>query len=465
MSHFRAIRMYSLLFLVSLGSLLTLNMAQALPSTNEQSANSTLIDLNAESQKLSKDDIQHFITAIALIHHYYIKDTNNNHLFVDAIRGMVDSLDPHSTYLDVNDFKELKTAVSGEFVGVGMELTLSKGGLLKVISPLDGSPAEVAGIKPNDYIIKINEQLVHHMSLQEAISKIKGKSNTPVTLTLLRKGRQKPLCLTMKRQTIHLISVHSKLLKPGYGYVRITFFQGPVEKQLKMAISKLKTDSNQQLKGLVLDLRNNPGGLLDASAQVADSFLDGNQIQKYNKYIVYTKGRVPGSDMHIAATAGDIISGIPMVVLINGGSASASEIVAGALQDYKRAIIMGTRSFGKGSVQTVLPINTKEAIKLTTALYYTPAGREIQAKGIIPNIIVPELKVQHDPEDLVEIDEANFQNHLPNDKKESSNEQAEQANEKFLPTLLKLAKTDYQLYQALMVLEGLHSARSSQEKV
>ena len=370
--------------------------------------------INAQDDQLLKKDVQRFVTAIALIHHYYIKNVSNEKLFNNAISDMIASLDPHSSYLNANDLKEIKTTISGEFVGVGIELTVSKDGILKVISPLDDSPAACTGIKPDDYIIKINDQLVQNISLPEAVSRIKGKKGTTLKLTVLRKGIDKPLIFNIKREPIHLISVKSKMLEPGYGYIRITFFQGPVKKQLHSAIDQLKKEADGHLNGLVLDLRNNPGGLLNVSAEVANSFLNADKTHKYHDYIVYTKGRVPGADIRVKASGSDTIPNTPMVVLINGGSASASEIVAGALQDYKRAIIMGTPSFGKGSVQTVLPISNDEAIKLTTALYYTPAGREIQAKGIIPNVTVPELKVR-----LAELGltfhEANFQNHLPND--------------------------------------------------
>ncbi len=388
----------------------------------------TPTQIENQNDELSKKNVQRFVTTIALIHRYYIKNVDNDELFNNAISGMIVSLDPHSSYLDTNDIKELKTTVSGEFVGIGIELTLSKDGLLKVISPLDDSPAARSEIKPNDFIVKINGQLVQNMSLLEAVGRIKGKKGTSVTLTVLRKSTDKPLIFNITREPIHLISVKSKMLEPDYGYVRITFFQGSVVTQLHEAISKLKTESNSHLKGLVLDLRNNPGGLLDVSAGVADSFLDSNKIYQYNDYIVYTKGRVPGANIHIKATPGDLIPNTPIVVLINGGSASASEIVAGALQDYKRAIIMGTTSFGKGSVQTVLPIDHDDAIKLTTALYYTPAGREIQEKGIIPNVTVPELTILTiKPAEMgFTLDEADFQNHLPNDMVKSSKTSVEQ---------------------------------------
>lgn len=415
----------------------------------------TPAQINEQDDQLLKKDVQRFMTAIALIHHYYIKNVSNEKLFNDAINGMIASLDPHSSYLNANDLKELRTTVSGEFVGVGIELAVFKDGLLKVISPLDDSPAARTGIKPNDYIIKINEQLVQNMSLPESVSRIKGKKDTMVKLTVLRKGIDKPLIFNIKREPIHLISVKSKMLEPGYGYIRITFFQGSVEKQLRNAIDQLKKEAGGHLNGLVLDLRNNPGGLLDVSAEVADSFLDADKTRKYHNYIVYTKGRMLGADIHIKASGSDMIPNTPMVVLINGGSASASEIVAGALQDYKRAVIMGTPSFGKGSVQTVLPIGNDEAIKLTTALYYTPAGRAIQAKGVIPNVAVPELKVKPAELGLI-FDEANFQNHLPNDDMLPKNNEIKTEEEKnLLHTQLRLSKTDYQLYEALLMLQGL----------
>ncbi len=418
-------------------------------------------DANYQSERkvLPKEDIQRFVTAIAVIHHYYIKDVSNNTLFDNAISGMVSSLDPHSTYLNAEDLKELKTTVSGEFVGVGIELTVTQDGIIKVISPLDGSPADKAGIKPDDYIIKINNQLVRNISLNEAVKRIKGQKGTKVVLTVLRKNANKPLTFTLTRDVIHLISVKSKMLEPGYGYARITFFQGPLEEQLVSAINNLKKESGGHLNGLVLDLRNNPGGLLDVSAQVADTFLDASKLNQYHNYIVYTKGRIKGSDMFIKATSGDIIPNTPMVVLINGGSASASEIVAGALQDYKRAIIMGTRSFGKGSVQTVLPISKDSAIKLTTALYYTPAGREIQARGIIPNVTVPELEVTTSKSGYLSIDESDFDNHLHNGNDEKGAQKLAEERKKILKTQIGLAKSDYQLFEALLMLKGLNASQ------
>lgn len=413
---------------------------------------------NSDQSQLPRDDIRQFVTAIAVIHHYYIQKTENNKLFDNAIRGMVNGLDPHSLFLDASELQELDTTVSGRFVGIGIELTLDNG-LLKVISPLEDSPATKAGIQPEDVILKIDGTLVRNMDLNDAVKKIKGEKGTKVILTLVRKGKDKPFDVLVTRDEVKLISVKSKLLDNNYGYVRITFFQGPVEKQMRIAIEKLQTQAHNKLSGLVLDLRNNPGGLLDISAKIADDFLDSNTLKKFDNNIVSTKGRIESANMSIKATPGDLINGIPMIVLINGGSASASEIVAGALQDYKRAVIMGTRSFGKGSVQTVLPISNTSAIKLTTALYYTPAGQVIQARGIIPDVTVPKLSVEDLDTDKFIVDEADFENHLLNEKGIQLTRDEMLKRKVMLQSQLKLAKEDYQLYEALMMLEGLSATK------
>lgn len=412
---------------------------------------------------IPRKEIREFITAIKAIQHYYIKPVKDESLLQNAIRGMVTHLDPHSTLLTQSELKELNTTVSGEFVGIGVELTTERG-VLKVITPIQGTPAEKAGLKPGDLIIKVDDKLIQNMSLRNAIQHIKGKRGTPVTLTVLRKKESKPLKITIIRDLVKVQAVKSKMPVPGYGYVRIAFFQGPVEKEVSSAINKLKKDANGKLKGLVLDLRNNPGGLLDVSADVTDLFLDPNKTNQYNDRIVYTKGRLSSSDVSYKAHAKDMIPGVPIVVLINGGSASASEIVAGALQDYKRAIVMGTRSFGKGSVQTVVPIGQHSALKLTTALYYTPSGREIQARGIQPNVIIPELKVDDkEVTGLLDIDEEDYDGHLENqasngDKQDSHN--AREAKQLLAQQkALKLAKEDYQLYQAINMLKGMHALK------
>ncbi|MCH9643573.1 MAG: S41 family peptidase [Gammaproteobacteria bacterium] len=410
-----------------------------------------------DAKPLPQKQIKRFVTAISAIQHYYIKPVTDKKLFSNAIRGMVSSLDPHSNFLDDDDLKNLRSTVSGKFVGVGIELTTDKGAL-KVITPLDDTPAYKAGIKAGDLIIKVDNLLIANMTLRQAINHIKGKRGTKVTLTILRKDANKPLDVTLTRDVVKIKTIKSKTLENGYGYVRLTLFQGPVEKSLRAAIETLKHDNGGKLKGLVLDLRNNPGGLLGASAKVADTFLNSTMLKKYKGLIVYTKGRISGSDISYKAHPGDMIGGAPMVVLINGGSASASEIVAGALQDYKRAIIMGTRSFGKGSVQTVIPISKDNAIKLTTALYYTPAGRVIQARGIQPNVVVPNFKVNKSDQGMLSIDESDYDNHLANGGAKKEQKQLNTLK-KLRKKEVALAQKDYQLYEALMMLKGMNALR------
>jgi len=413
-------------------------------------------------------DIQRFSTVIAQIKRYYIEDTTDEELFNNAIKGLLTNLDPHSAFLDEDDLKDLETVTTGEFGGIGVEI-IPENGFIKVIAPLDDTPAYNAGIKAGDLIVRINNQVIKKMTIREAINKIRGKRGTDVELTILRKGEKKPLRISVTRDIIKVDSVKSRMLEDGYGYIRIVFFQAPAKADLHKAIKKLQKESNGKLKGLVIDLRNNPGGLLDAAIHIADTFLDAPKL-KHDKLIVYTKGRIPDSDIHAKATAGDMINGIPIVVLINGGSASASEIVAGALQDYKRAIIVGTKSFGKGSVQTIIPIDEGSGIKLTTALYYTPAGRSIQAKGIIPDIIISELKIQK-PDDMDTaidpIEESNLGGHLKNSigkekeevKKKSVMKDAkddESIDDDEEPKVNPLAFKDYQLYTALNLLKGMN---------
>ncbi len=418
----------------------------------------SLPSLADTEDQLPTAQVEQFVKTIAIIQHYYIEKESDQTLFNNAIRGMVSSLDPHSTFLDKEDLADLESTVSGEFVGIGVELT-SDNGVLKVISPLDGTPAAKAGIKPGDLIIKINNQLVSNMSLREAIDHVKGKEGTMVALTIFRKDAKKPIELSIKRDMVKITALKSKLLDNGYGYVRITTFQGDVDQSLRTAITQLKKESHQDLKGLILDLRNNPGGLLDVSAKVAGTFLDKNKLGKYHGLLVYTKGRIPGSDVSFKAQSTDMIKNIPMVVLINGGSASASEIVAGALQDYKRAIIMGTRSFGKGSVQTVIPINATSALKITTALYYTPSGRVIQARGIQPNVTVPDFTVSSENNRYLDMDESNYGNHLAN-KNAQTEEELQSTIKNKREQALSLAKEDYQLYEALIMLKGMHAVHS-----
>lgn len=421
-------------------------------------------------------EIQRFATVIAQVRHHYIKPVEYKVLFDNAIRGMLMELDPHTSYLDEQELKDLQTATTGEFGGLGIEV-IPENGLIRIISPLDGTPAKKAGIKAGDLILKVDDKLVKKMTTNEAIQLMRGKKGSHVTLTILRKGSNKPLIITVARDIIKIETVKSHILGEHYAYIRIALFHDPTKKDLLAAITSLKKKTNNNLHGVIIDLRNNPGGLLDAAVDVTDAFLDA-PLHQYHDYIVYTKGRTKENDVVFKATQKDILNGLPMVVLINAGSASASEIVAGALQDYKRAVIVGTKSFGKGSVQTVLPVTRTSAIKLTTALYYTPAGRSIQAKGIEPDIIVPYVeipKLTHDA-DFISIDESELEGHLANADKKDADEDtvkkpaastakpmegfdAELKDIENIDDPLALAKVDYQLFEALNILKGLDTVR------
>lgn len=405
----------------------------------------------SNTKRIPLEDVQRFSNAIGEIKKYYVKPVDDKELFDNAIRGMLTGLDPHSSYLNEEEFKELQTSTSGEFGGLGIEVTMEEG-VVKVITPLVDTPAFKAGIKSGDYIIKLGKESVQGLSLKDAVNLMRGKPGTTIELTILRKGVNKPLTFDLIREVIQIKSVKSKMLSEGYGYIRLTQFQALTGKDMIKAIEQLKQQAGGKLKGLVLDLRNNPGGLLDSAIQVSDAFL-GNDKAGKQEMIVYTEGRLPGSKFTALANPGDVLDNAPIVVLINNGSASASEIVAGALKDNKRAIILGTKSFGKGSVQTVLPLDGKTGIKLTTALYYTPSGVSIQAKGIIPDIVVEEVDV---PKNAVKKDtlagftEADLNGHLINkdnsENTESKNNQAQTGD---------LIHEDYQLYAALTVLEGM----------
>lgn len=405
-------------------------------------------------------DIKRFATVISQVKRYYVQPIDDEKLFNNAIRGLLSNLDPHSAYLDTDDLKDLQTATSGKFGGIGIEV-LPENGLIKVVTPLDGTPAEKAGVKTGDLIVRIDNTLVQDMTLREAINMMRGVKGSKVSLTVIRQGSKKPLKFDLVRDIIKVEAVKSKLLENGYGYVRIAVFQAPVKDNLIQAIDKLKKDANGNLKGLILDLRNNPGGLLESAIEVSDIFLDVSSL-KGNKLIVYTKGRVPGNDIKAYATSADIIKGVPIVVIINGGSASAAEIVAGALKDHRRAIIIGTRSFGKGSVQTVIPIDNNSAMKLTTALYYTPSGHSIQAEGIKPDVIVPEFQLEKQGADVDAFEpvfESDLDRHLANEKGTQSGEVSiKEQTKKIGKEERSLASSDFQLYEALQVLKGLSSA-------
>jgi carboxyl-terminal processing protease len=409
----------------------------------------------AKNQPVSDDDINRFTNTIALIKDFYVQPTGDKTLLDDAIRGMVSGLDPHSEYLDGDAYKTLMMTTSGEFGGVGIEVT-PEYGILKIVAPMDDTPAARAGIKSGDYIVAIDGKLVSEMSLQDAVEKMRGKQGSLIVLTVLRKGEKTPLTFKLTREIIRIASVKAKMLDNNFGYIRLTQFQEPTTKLMRTAILDLKTKNQGSLKGIILDLRNNPGGLLETAVQVVDSFLDSKQLNsKFNDVIVYTEGRLPEAQYRAKADGDDILKGAPIVVLINGGSASASEIVAGALQDYRRALIVGTPSFGKGSVQTVIPLDKTHALKLTTALYHTPSGRVIQNVGIIPDVQIEDLKVVKNKTDediamMEPIKEYQLKNHLAGAPTNKSDVKAIETNE------LGLASDDFQLFEALKILRTMY---------
>jgi carboxyl-terminal processing protease len=414
-------------------------------------ANSTI---KKAKEPLPLEEVQQFTSVVETVHHYYVQATDDKTLFENAIRGMLAGLDPHSAYLDEEEFSDLKASTSGKFGGLGLEVTLEDG-FIRVISPIDDTPATKGGIKPGDLIIKIGDTPVKGLSLRKAVELMRGEKGTKVKLTILRKNADKPLILELTRDIIQAKSVKSKLLDGEYGYIRLSQFQAQTGDEMIKAIRSLMQESrHKQLKGLILDLRNNPGGVLEASVQVTDAFLDGGHL-KYDNLIVYTEGRLENTAVKEYASRTDILDGAPLIVLVNGGSASASEIVAGALKDHQRAVIMGTQTFGKGSVQTVIPLNdNKRGLKLTTALYYTPSGRSIQATGITPDIEVPELRMAITPQDeAVEsllIKESDLKGHLANGSKEPL-----KASKEADTSAATVAGNDYQLNEAIHLLKGL----------
>lgn len=451
-----------LMFLILIISLLMGGSAFAFAEENTNPDSAITTDNNGAGNALQKNDIDRFTNAIAQIKDYYVSPINDKKLLEDAIRGMLTGLDPHSEYLDEDSYKTLLMTTSGSFGGLGVEVT-GEFGVLKVISPIDDTPAAKAGIKPGDYIVAVNGKLVNDMTLNEAVTSMRGKKGSEVRLTVIRKGEKSPLNFKLVRDIIKISSVKSNMLSNGFGYVRISEFQQPTTELMIAAIDKLKKESGGTLKGLVLDLRNNPGGLLETAVQVSDVFLDNKSLQAHPAYknlVVYAEGRLPSSKYNAKAMPGDILNGAPLVVLVNAGSASASEIVAGALQDYHRAVIVGTNSFGKGSVQTVLPLDDTHAIKLTTALYHTPSGRTIQNKGIIPDVVIADLKIQPntnaaDMSVLNPIHEFDLKGHIQS-KKEDTNPKAVKIDQDDANNLLQLAQTDFQLYEALKILKTMY---------
>lgn len=381
------------------------------------------------------DDLRTFADVFNQIRQGYVEEIDDSTLLQYAIEGMLSGLDPHSVYLTSDAFDDLQTSTSGEFSGLGLEVGMENG-LLRVIAPIDGSPAAEAGVQPGDIILKLDNNPLKGMSLSDAVGKMRGPKGSEIELTIGRSGESQPLTLNLTRDVIKVASVRERWLEDGYAYVRVSQFQKSTGDDVAKALETLKKD--HELKGVVLDLRNNPGGVLGASVDVAGLFMRGGEV-------VYTEGRLPNAAQSYGASEEDITNGAPVVVLINRGSASASEIVAGALQDHGRAIIMGTDSFGKGSVQTVMPISETRAVKLTTALYFTPGGRSIQAAGIVPDIRVDRARVTAIGEEG-RISEADLIGHLGNgDGEERRKIEASE-----------LQSRDNQLYEALTLLKGVN---------
>jgi len=401
-----------------------------------------------DSVELPYEELRTFTDVLDRIKRDYVEEVDDKSLLEDAIRGMLSGLDPHSTYLDEDAFRDLQAGTSGEFGGLGIEVGLEDG-FIKVIAPIDDTPAQRAGVQQGDLIIRLDDTPVKGLSLNEAIQLMRGKPETEIVLTIVREGEDKPLQISVVRDVIQVKSVRSRLLEPGFGYLRITQFQSKTALNLNQAISDLREQNDGPLKGLILDLRNNPGGVLNAAVEISDAFLDEGLV-------VYTEGRGDGSQQNFRATPGDVMQGAPLVVLVNGGSASASEIVAGALQDHRRAIVMGEQTFGKGSVQTILPLMNGTAVKLTTARYYTPSGRSIQAAGIVPDIELESLQLaQSDAPGLNFLKEADLPDHLSNGDEDNGLEIDIDAAADDGDTL-SLARSDYQLYEALNLLKGLN---------
>jgi len=401
------------------------------------------------------EQLQKFSRVMEMVRRAYVEDVKDEQLIDGALDGMLTSLDPHSTYLNKDMYKQMTVDTKGEFGGLGIEISAAEGGI-RIVSPIEDTPADRAGIKAGDMIIKINDELARDMSLSEAVKIMRGKPGTSIVLTIFRKTENAPLNIKIVRDVIKVKSVKSDLLAPGYAYLRITQFQERTGSLLMKQLADLEKRADGKLTGAVLDLRNNPGGLLNQAVEVSDMFLEKGNI-------VSTKSRA-GKSLTFDARSGDALHGLPLIVLINNGSASASEIVSGALQDHHRAVLVGTKSFGKGSVQSVVPLGDGTAIKVTTALYYTPSGRSIQATGIDPDIEVEQLVVKAEEAKKAgfSVSERDLKGHLSNGnaKKKDAKDKVKESIENHASDAMKARlKLDTQLQRALDLLKGLHALK------
>jgi carboxyl-terminal processing protease len=432
----------------------------------------------AEGKGSDYESIELFTDVMAIVKKSYVEEVDTKKLIYGAINGMLASLDPHSSFMSPDSYKEMKIDTKGAFGGLGIEITI-KDGILTVISPIEDTPAFKAGIKAGDQIFKIDDKFTKDLNINDAVKRMRGQKGTKVILTIMREGFDKPQEFPLMRDVIQVKSVRSRLMEDGYAYIRIAQFQEKTDEDLARFLKSLREENKGELKGLILDMRNDPGGLLDQAVRVAEHFVEEG------KMIVYTEGREKDSKMQFVARKGSKEPNYPIVVLINGGSASASEIVAGALQDHKRAIVMGTQSFGKGSVQTIIPLSDDSGLRLTTARYYTPNGRSIQAKGITPDIIVERLELPKESagkKDTMHLREKDLENHFegedkgaPKDAKKEEMKDGKKddkkddlkGDKKDKQPALKLEdalKSDYQVLRALDLLKGWEILKKMGEK-
>lgn len=442
--------MLRILSSLGMGLILLSSPVQATDPTSQSSSadQEPAVD---QDQRLPLRELRLFTQVFEQIRQGYVEEVSDTQLLENAIAGLLTELDPHSVYLNEESYDDLEENSSGEYGGLGLEVATQEG-VIRVVSPIDGSPAAKAGIQAGDLIVKMNNNPVRGMSLQKAIEKMRGEKGTSIKLTVFREGEDDTIDIDVVRDIIQVSAVRNRLLESAYGYVRVAQFQRNSGRDFVAALEELKqqSDEDSPLKGLVIDLRNNPGGLVPASVEIADALLDSGTI-------VYTEGRLPSANQSFEATQGDLLEGLPVVVLINGGSASASEIVAGALQDHGRAAVLGTQSFGKGSVQTVVPLGDGRAVKLTTARYFTPKGRSIQAEGIVPDIIVERAEIR--PYNLRQrLRESDLEGHLETLDGEDASASADSGKTQ------EDLSADNQLYEAVNLLKGFYLLSTESQK-